>query len=861
MYITPAGRMGIHNGTVWNELTPVATAPLLNQQIIRANGDGNLMGSEFLTFRGAGIGVGPVTAAGFFHGQGANAGNTGVIVTNTDLTGYSGFSGNDNGGGERFFSGWGNSGVSESWRASKAYIGTGGVDLAVSLNRAYPLLYLQHNATGNLQRIGIGTNSPTAAVDFALNGAVRQARLSADPTGLQGLLYTRTSDGALRYHDGTNWISLGAEGGVSLSTGQIGFGNGTSLIGNNNLFWDNAAEGLRIVSSGTLADRGLSMYQNSSTTDGVSYGYFKSRGTFSTPTAVATGDIIYGINHRAFRGASYSLSSALSASIVSGTVTSTSVPTSHFWTKSTGTDNNFNLGFLIDHNSRVRIAGAANLGTAFPPAISGFALDVNDDSPGANVMSIRNHSNTGFSTLVAKDNADVVQFATGYGNPGTGSIHANRAYASTGSKDYFITTNGTTTPFFVQAANQRIGIRTSTPLGTLHIQDEVAVDGNRGLYIAQHSSTVGGSAISILRSRGTAASPTDVQAGDILMAFNTRSRRGGLYSEDNALFGFYVSGAVTSTSVPTSFYVTKSPGTNFNYNAGFLIDHNSRVRIAGAANIGDVVAGTVALSTHALNVNDNISESDLISIRNHSLSGYSGTQMQNSSGSAMAGFGYANSGVINALFQDRVYLQSINRHIVFTTNSSSALVFLNQTDQSLTVNNGLKIASGAGTPEGAITAGPGSIYANTSATGSFALQVKASGTGNTGYEPVALGAERQLNFTEGSNVITQSLLNTYRLIYIRADVSSGAGSNNTIDIPAPSAANLFRRIIVIANDQSATQNVSVTGSLWYATAGNTAPADQSSLQLSGNATSKMAATFVCLEVSTGVFRWVLNREI
>jgi len=49
------------------------------------------------------------------------------------------------------------------------------------------------------------------------------------------------------------------------------------------------------------------------------------------------------------------------------------------------------------------------------------------------------------------------------------------------------------------------------------------------------------------------------------------------------------------------------------------------------------------------------------------------------------------------------------------------------------LSNGSVIASGAGSPEGVVTAQVGSIYTNTSGSTSTTLYIKTSGSGNTGW--------------------------------------------------------------------------------------------------------------------------------
>jgi hypothetical protein len=56
---------------------------------------------------------------------------------------------------------------------------------------------------------------------------------------------------------------------------------------------------------------------------------------------------------------------------------------------------------------------------------------------------------------------------------------------------------------------------------------------------------------------------------------------------------------------------------------------------------------------------------------------------------------------------------------------------------SLEIAGGLKILSGGGTPNGSITAPPGSIYLNVNGGSGGTMWVKTSGTGNTGWTAIA----------------------------------------------------------------------------------------------------------------------------
>lgn len=624
-YHTGLNRFRGHNGTSFlNFLQTPVDAPV-NGQIIRVNGDGYATMSERFVFRSDNLGVDEITSpTHFFDAQGTRAGVTGIQITNKSTSGYSGFRGNDTGGGERFFSGWGNASVSETWRASKGYIGTGDVDLAVSLNRSFPLLYLQHNATGSLQRVGFGTATPAASIDFAL-GPIMLHKASSDPAGASAMMYTRASDGAIRYHNGTSWGGI-----VRTSPGQILYGSndGSDLQSSNGFTF--TSSGLLVTP--TVIGTGLQVRSSQAALVGIGpltgqlnleFGYASGVSNFFND--VLAGDAV-------IRGPASTSNRRLLLGIESAVGTGPSTM-------------QIGLGTV-----------GINLGTN----TSTYPLDVRGNLTGDNVLSIRNTSASGYSTIIAFDNTGTTAFQVGYANASTGHPLINaRNYFSGNNKDFVFSTNSASTALlFLQQSNQRIGIgNITTPTERLHVQDNIRATG-------------------------------------------------------------------------------------------------------------------------------------------------------------------------------RLILGS------------------NQT----------QIIEGSGSPEGVVIAPPGSIYSNNSGTGDFAVYVKASGSGSTGWEPINIGSTRQLSATDDVTLtIDQSLFNNYKKIYIVANLTAGASNNMSITPPPPSASNRFRSMTIVCNDANATNNISLSSSsgLYYASSGTAAPSTQSSITLTGSSTSVVVAEFVCMEPTTGNFRWVL----
>lgn len=67
------------------------------------------------------------------------------------------------------------------------------------------------------------------------------------------------------------------------------------------------------------------------------------------------------------------------------------------------------------------------------------------------------------------------------------------------------------------------------------------------------------------------------------------------------------------------------------------------------------------------------------------------------------------------------------------TDSSNATVYLGVSSTGVTLANGVRVLSGAGSPEGVVSAPVGSTFHRTNGGAGTCLYVKESGTGNTGW--------------------------------------------------------------------------------------------------------------------------------
>jgi hypothetical protein len=186
--------------------------------------------------------------------------------------------------------------------------------------------------------------------------------------------------------------------------------------------------------------------------------FAKSRGSLASPQAVQNGDLIGIFDYRGFSGTGYG-NSARIMTRVEGPVTTTSVPVSfEFHTVGPGETSPF---------QRLKISSNGNVG-------------INNTAPSAPLV-VQGVTGTGALKLIAPSVAANDNWWMGFGH-GTTSTDANdRARIGVdifpgGPGRLFFTTgspNAQTRAMFIDE-NQRVGIGTSAPLTTLHVNNSLA---------------------------------------------------------------------------------------------------------------------------------------------------------------------------------------------------------------------------------------------------------------------------------------------------------------------------------------------------------------------------------------------------
>jgi len=124
---------------------------------------------------------------------------------------------------------------------------------------------------------------------------------------------------------------------------------------NANISWDNTNSGLFINSIATSADRGLRVRQGNSGIQGALINFEKNR----SGGAVQNGDLVGLFTLKGYSGTQYIVDNALFGGVISGTVTSSSVPTSIFFNAGS-TVGNYNTQLLLHHAGNV---GIGNFGS------------------------------------------------------------------------------------------------------------------------------------------------------------------------------------------------------------------------------------------------------------------------------------------------------------------------------------------------------------------------------------------------------------------------------------------------------------------------------------------------------------------
>ena len=132
------------------------------------------------------------------------------------------------------------------------------------------------------------------------------------------------------------------------------------------------------------------------------------------------------------------------------------------------------------------------------------------------------------------------------------SFSVGTSFAQT---DKLVVEDGLGTPVFSVDDTGKVtatqgGFGTSTPVAALHVTADT-INPARGILSAQHNDGAQAAYVQFMKSRGTEATPAQVNIGDYIGFFDTQVYSGSSYV-NTAGFGFVVDNTVTATDVPTA---------------------------------------------------------------------------------------------------------------------------------------------------------------------------------------------------------------------------------------------------------------------------------------------------------------------
>jgi hypothetical protein len=154
--------------------------------------------------------------------------------------------------------------------------------------------------------------------------------------------------------------------------------------------------------------------------------------------------------------------------------------------------------------------------------------------------------------------------------------------------------------------------------GGLTINSQSSTSSLRGLNVNQANDGVQAAAIIFTKSRGTIASPTNVNANDLVGAFSFSARVGGAFTADRALFGanmasttgmglYFIAGDTNSNYSPAIYVhptknVSIAPSGSILTgitDSGFRLDVNGTARVQGVATITGSTTASSAIARGA----------------------------------------------------------------------------------------------------------------------------------------------------------------------------------------------------------------------------------------------------------------------
>jgi len=132
-------------------------------------------------------------------------------------------------------------------------------------------------------------------------------------------------------------------------------------------------------------------------------------------------------------------------------------------------------------------------------------------------------------------------------------------------------------------ANSNLSAATSTKLEVDEANDGVLIKTNssggyKGLAHFHNTSTFAGGQFIVFRSRGSFGLPTALAENDLGFLYSFRGHHNSGYAVDNATFGTKITGPVSGSTIPASWFFTAGTAAG-SYNTTLLIHHSGKVQI------------------------------------------------------------------------------------------------------------------------------------------------------------------------------------------------------------------------------------------------------------------------------------------
>jgi hypothetical protein len=432
----------------------------------------------------------------------------------------------------------------------------------------------------NFLQLAVNRNPSTGV--FAQTGkASSQISLEGDVSASSIRFYTTTANNTVPserlriFGNGNIGINTTTDAGFKLDV------NGTTRLQglvNGFVSLDTTNKSLIVINEGTpTASRGLAVYQNNDGVQAAAAQFFKSRGSYASPTNVNSGDLVGIFTFVPRIGGTY----PIDISLFGASMTSSTGVSQFFITGTTA--GNYTPTLLIAHNGNVGIGplgGTAITSLTLPTA----RLQVRGSGTTTGTTALRIENSSGTAGLIVNDAGNTLIGTTtdaGY------KLDVNGTARVQG--DFTVDTN----TLFVDAANDRVGIGTTTfptITGTLKLFVDGSGSGSNGrtFFAVRNTSSSSAANFSLINSAGKLLN------AQISGPSYTTGEQAGFFTQGAIPLYFMTDGGVLSGGTSRILF----------YAGGYGVSPTMTIT---PGNTGNVLIGTTTDTGHKLRVNGTVS--------------------------------------------------------------------------------------------------------------------------------------------------------------------------------------------------------------------------------------------------------------